>query len=399
MWLYLLIFIIPVIAYYQGVRAREEDQTFLICFLAGLALFVGMSDMFGGYDRYIYGEVFDMIADTTDAEQSYYQNNVFDFFPGEPGYIWLNIIISWITANRYIFILILTLIVYTLLFISLRRYAENYPFALILFLGLWFYFTFTYLRQVLGATIVWLSIPYIAKRQFWKFLCCFLVAWSIHKSAILFFPMYFVPLKLYPQKTILTIMALALVVGISPIPNALFAAYGDASAVEQRADYNASGGFRVAYFIEAAFFLWLLMKKYAEVPDRPTDIVLYNIALVFCAVLLFFIRSENGGRLSWYYIIGLIITITNLVTKGSDRKNLSLMIIAVCLLLNMRIYTGWQVYLNLYPYKTFLTNSYREGDYSWTNYEYDHRYDKDKLYRAPLRLKVNVKLAKEKFFD
>ena len=31
--------------------------------MGALALFVGLADMFGGYDRYIYGEVFDSIAD------------------------------------------------------------------------------------------------------------------------------------------------------------------------------------------------------------------------------------------------------------------------------------------------------------------------------------------------
>ena len=47
--------------------------------------------MFGGYDRYIYAEVFDSIADVTDSRGSYLLNQCFDFFPSEKGYTLLNI--------------------------------------------------------------------------------------------------------------------------------------------------------------------------------------------------------------------------------------------------------------------------------------------------------------------
>lgn len=153
MWLYLIIFFIPVFLF-QFSERLAKDVPIMAMMLGALALFVGMGDMLGGYDRYIYGEIFDSIANTTTAGRSYLLDRAFDFFPKEPGFIWYNIIVSWFTENRYIFILILTFTVYCLLFVSLRRYAENYPFAIIVFLGLWFFFTFTYLRQVLGASLL-----------------------------------------------------------------------------------------------------------------------------------------------------------------------------------------------------------------------------------------------------
>lgn len=145
MWLYLIIFFVPVLLY-QFSEYLSKDVPFLAMMLGFLALFVGMGDMLGGYDRYIYGEVFDTIANTTTQGRAYLLDGSFNFFPNEPGFIWVNIIISWVTENRYIFILLLTFIIYSLLFVSLKRYAENYPFAVIVFLGLWFFFTFTYLR-------------------------------------------------------------------------------------------------------------------------------------------------------------------------------------------------------------------------------------------------------------
>ena len=388
MWLYLLIFFIPVLFYYLRVKSQSQ-LVFLACYLLFLALFVGMSDMFGGYDRYIYGEVFDSIADTTTEHGSYSANNVFDYFPSEPGYTLLNIFISFFTANRYIFILVVTFLIYTLLFVSLKKYADNYAFAVILFMGLWFYFSFTYLRQVLGATIVWLSIDYIAQRRFWKFLLVVLIAMSVHKSAIIFFPVYFIPMRKFPPGKIIRLMLLVLLVGISPIPNALFAAYGDVSSVEMQKDYSATGGFRIAYALEAFFFIYFIINRYRYVKTDRQSIVMLNMALLFCATLLFFVRSENGGRLSWYYMIGLIVTISQLATTGVNKRQVSLFMIALCLFLNVRIYNSWQVFLNLYPYKTFLTDGFRRGDYSYINYEYDEGYTNDKLYRAPFRFEIN----------
>lgn len=392
MWVYILLFLLPLIWYLSGKNSASSST--LAVFMFGFALFVGMSDMFGGYDRYIYGEVFDSIADTTTMGGDYGRAFAI-FFPSEQGYVLLNIVLSWFTANRYVFILLITLITYTCLYRSLRRYCDNYPYAVMLFLGLWFFFSFTYLRQVLGATVAWLGIRYILKRQLWKFLIVWFIAYKIHKSALLFLPLYFISIKKYSPMTILCVMFVLLILGISPLPNALFMAYGDVnSMVEKNAQYNASGGFRVEYFLEAAFFLYIIIRNYALIPNRRVNVLMLNMALVFCGMLLFFIRSENGGRLSWYYMIGIISTLTYLCTQSERKPLLAPMMIVVSLLLYMRIYMAWQMPLGyLYPYKTFLSNGVRENDELWEKFEYDHMYDVNKLYRAPFRFKVDLNIS------
>lgn len=393
MWVYILLFLLPLIWYLSGKNSASSST--LAVFMFGFALFVGMSDMFGGYDRYIYGEVFDSIADTTTMGGDYGRAFAI-FFPSEQGYVLLNIVLSWFTANRYVFILLITLITYTCLYRSLRRYCDNYPYAVMLFLGLWFFFSFTYLRQVLGATVAWLGIRYILKRQLWKFLIVWFIAYKIHKSALLFLPLYFIPIKKYSPMTILCVMFVLLILGISPLPNALFMAYGDVnSMVEKNAQYNASASFRVEYFLEAAFFLYIIIRNYALIPNRRVNVLMLNMALVFCGMLLFFICSENGGRLSWYYMIGIISTLTYLCTQSERKPLLAPMMIVVSLLLYVRVYMAWQTppLNNLYPYKTFLSNGVRANDYSWENWEYDHMYDINKLYRAPLRFKVDLNIS------
>ena len=391
MWLYLLIFFIPVFFFLSTNPGRNQNSSFLFLFLLGLSLFVGFSDMFGGYDRYIYGEIFDNIADITTMKGKYSESLYYNFYNSEFGYTFLNVLISFFTENRYIFILIITLIIYIFLFISLRKYTENYPLAVILFMGLWFFFTFTYLRQVLAATIVWLSIQYVIERKLWKFLVVFLIGFSMHNSAIIFFPLYFIPLKKFSPKLIVGVMLFLLLLGLSPLPNSLFEVYESSSIVERHAEYNASGDLRIAYILEAFFFLYLILKSYKYIPTDKSHVVLLNMALIFCGILLLFVRSENGGRLSWYYMIGIISTITLI---GSHRYNIKTMgtflILGISLFLYLRIYTGWQAYNYLSPYKSFLTNGYRDNDDIRKIYEYNYNYDSDKFCRKAFRFTLNL---------
>lgn len=178
-------------------------------------------------------------------------------------------------------------------------------------------------------------------------------------------------------------MVAAFFLGLTGGPSAIFAAYGEVDS--QRAEVAGNEtGFRIAYLIEAVFFLYIILKRYDEIPLRRVNIVLTNMALTFCLILLFFIKNENGGRLSWYYMIGVISTITYLCTHRHQNRRFANVIVVVCFFLFNRILTSWNI--QLYPYKTFLTNGFRKGDEIEAKFEYDHNYDRDKMYRKPFKL-------------
>ena len=382
MILYIGIFVAMVVLYLLTIK-QPRQQGLLIAIMAFLGIFVGISDMLGGYDRYIYAEVFDELADRVMDGGNIFDTNIFLMYGKEFGYCLLNLLVALFTANRYILILVVTLTIYACLYVSFKRYTNNYAFAIILFLGLWFFFSFTYLRQILGASIVWLSIKYVSERNMKMFLIMVFIGFSFHNSAIMLLPLYFVPIKAFDKSKILMVMGVLLLLGLSGGPGAAFEAYGSIMESDQRIAENLedTSGFRIAYFIEAVFFLYFILKNYDIITRTPSQIVMTNAALIFCGLLLFFVKSENGGRISWYYMIGIISTLTYIATYQRRVTNTAITLIVVCLFLYIRVYNSWQLYLNLYPYKTFFTNGHREGDYSWEKYEYDHNYDIDKFYR------------------
>ncbi len=384
MLLYLTIFLIPAFIYLLTAEkpSKYRNYTFLLTYVGGLAIFVGIADMLGGYDRYIYGELFDYVADQLKAGVPFYKTLIFEQYPSELGFDMLNVLIGFITRNRYIFILIVTLLIYSSLFVALKKYVENYPFAIVLFLALMFFFTFTYLRQILAVSIIWHSIPYIEQRKKWKFLLIAVISATFHNSTLLFVPFYFMPIKKFSKDSVVWIMLACFLIGLWGPINSLYDAYADVSGDTSRmAGYEVGSGFRIAYFIEAVFFLFYILNNYEKVGHNKLQIILLNMAIIFCGVLLVFIKSENGGRLSWCFFIGLIATLTSLATRIKYANSISMVLIVVSFFLYMRIFIAWQAYLNLYPYKTFFTDGYRDGDYTWELYEYDHNYDEDKFYR------------------
>ncbi len=381
MYIYVLILALAMSGVLFLPQKTAKSTTYLAWWMIALALFVGVSDMLGGYDRYIYGELFDEVADIRQEGRDFSTAYIFQQYPTELGYVYLNVLLSYFTANRYVFIFVLTLIIYALYYIDIKRYASDYRMALLLFLGLLFFFTFTYLRQMIGVGIAGLSLKYVYERKLWKFVICILLAALFHNSAIILFPIYIIPSRKYSVGVVIVLMLICLLIGVSGISSSLFEAYSSTSGLEERTTkyIEDTSGFRIAYLLEAIFFLWLILANYGKVGTDKRQIVLLNVALTFCAILLLFIRSENGGRLGWFFIMGLIATLTTILVKQQKIVFNRTMVCALVLFLYLRIISFWGIFL--YPYKTFFNNGVRKGDGIYERYEYDRNYARDKFYR------------------
>ncbi len=123
-----LFFFILLVNYLADRHKTTQIQGLFFSFLV-LSVFVGVSDMLGGYDRYIYGELFDDVANIIHVGGSYKEAAVLKLYSSEFGYAGFNILISSISGNRYVFILLTTLVIYTLYYYSLKKYCINFFFA------------------------------------------------------------------------------------------------------------------------------------------------------------------------------------------------------------------------------------------------------------------------------
>ena len=375
---YIILFVITAVLAWTNSGNTKISKFIFFSFCFGLALFVGLADMLGGYDRYIYSEVFQNMHENV-TKGVFFSDEFLLFFGKEPLYGLINDVIAFFTPNRYIFILVYTLVLYAVYAINFYRYTKNPFFALLIFEGLMFFFTFTYLRQVLAAGIIWLAIPYVAQRNLKKYLLFVVLATLIHNSAAYMILLYFIPRRKFERKRIILFMVALLIVGISGVTKFVFSVSGDVINNSRIAGYadTAEFGFRIEYVIESVLFLFILLMNYKKIGEDERSLTMMNVYLMFCGVLLFFCKSSDGGRISWYCLLGVIVILEKLC-RPKSAVPLKSFITLLCFVLFYRILSSWGILL--YPYKTFLTPGIRQGDFIEELYEYDHTYDNDKLY-------------------
>lgn len=387
MWIYYTIFFLIAFFYYWT-QSKTPGKKALWYTMLALGIFVGLGDMLGGYDRYIYGEIFDDSVDIRLAGGSYYsvlnQAGAFE----EKGYMTYNYLMSFVTANRYIFILITSVFIYLSFAYAFKKFIkENWVFAVILLFGLFFFFTFTYLREVMAICISFWAVIAVIKRKLVFFLLIMALAYSFHHSAVILLPIYFIPVRKWSPNFIIAIAVVCFILGSFGVSRIGFTAFSAITGGDRRADeyvneFDIEGYFRIDYMLEAVFFLFCLLSLYHRIGKDRRTLVLLNYSLAFCFILLLFTRSAQGGRLAWYFLIGVLTLVTEIIHKGETQWRV-IMVVVSFFLFN-RIVTGWDILIS--PYKTFLTDGHRDNDKIFLKFEYDEKYDKDKFYRRPFIL-------------
>lgn len=379
MLLYLSIFLIPLMWYELSKAHPEKGSSKGILFAVFLffALFIGLGDMQGGYDRYIYGAYFDDTADAIRVDLPWRS------YGAEYGYSLFNWLIAHFSQNRYIYILIATLTMYACYYRAFVTYLDDYPLATIVFMGLLYYFTMTYMRQTLAVGFAWQACKYAYERKPVPFFLWVALAFSFHNSAIIFAIMYFIPVRKFSNSTIVTLMIILFFIGLTPVASWMMTTFGDATESQSRTQAYAdnASGYNYGYFLVSIFFAWIMSSNEHLISENNRkDVFFYNMGLMYCAVLLALCRFGSTGRLGWYYMFGLIYTFSVIGMRADLRSVVRTFIIILSFAMFYRITSAWN--FNLSPYKTFLSNGYPCGDrYIYDENEYHKGYTRDKFFR------------------
>lgn len=176
-------------------QSLSSNKYLLIIVVSITALVCGFRDMLGGYDSYIYAAIFDETSEQLKHGIPFYKTSAIVSNPNEFGYDIYNVLVAIVFSNRYIFLLITAMLYFAILFRHVMKYSK-YPFIFFFFyFCMHYFFTFTYLREILACGIVWFSIPYAVNRKPKKFFLLVLFAATFHNSALLFCILYFIANK------------------------------------------------------------------------------------------------------------------------------------------------------------------------------------------------------------
>ena len=339
MFLYIsiLVFIFIGLIYEQNTCPPYSPKTrgaaaFLLVLAIGFV--VGLRDMMGGYDVYVYANIFESLA----RKQEFSLGMFFNLgsqeetaMGQEPGWLLYNKIVGIFTANSNTFFFVTAMLSYVFLFRHLRKFAPYFFFALLIIFCRQFLQSFIYVRQFFACMTVWFALDFAIKRKLIPFLLVVFVAMNIHISGLIFIIVY--PLARWKMPLVIMLggFAAALVMGLTPGFGALLESFGEAAGNEKAMGYSegTGGGVHLFYMIEgvlmAAALLMARSSVYgtqpksvpagrfgqlaqyiprADVESNARTLCLFNVSFLYICASLTTLQSPGMMRLIWVYWIG-----------------------------------------------------------------------------------------------
>lgn len=171
-------------------KYRRKRWWFL--FLAALPMFVliAFRNSLIGADTSVYLKFFDQMVDTPWHMIFYINDLTYEF---EPGFVLFEKILTLITHSPYVYQVIYSTI-YFLSVVTFANEIEKEQFSFLFFFATLgnYIFMFTGVRQCIAISICLLSYKFVKERRLIPFLLLLVLAYTFHRSAILFLAVYFI---------------------------------------------------------------------------------------------------------------------------------------------------------------------------------------------------------------
>ena len=290
MFIYLFLFVLALL---NGLW--EKGKTLFIVLVVGIILVSGFRDMIGGFDVYIYGEVYELNT----IRMFLYPN----FEWGFKAYYWVLKLIS----DKREFLFFVTALLMVIMHTSLiKKLSPLFGLSVFIYFCKFFLMSFVYFRQGLAMGIIWFAIPFLLDRKYGKVFLMVALAYFFHKSSLVFLPFLLIANYRFTSFQLITLTILLFITVASPLGSILTEYIASSSGDEKLARYvEKSGGINLFYVLEVFIFLVLagLFKPIMYGSDNKNAVLFYNGFVVYVWVILFALTNNTFIRLSWYFFI------------------------------------------------------------------------------------------------
>lgn len=361
---YLFIFFLASILFFRAYRKVD----FLIYFFVLVSIMIaGLRDMIGGFDVYIYAEVYEVLRG----------KYLFIYEPFEKGFLTYFYILQTISTKREFMFFISALIMTLLHFYSIKKHSPNIGISLFIYFCKFFLFSFVYLRQGFAMGIAWLSLFYIIEKRYYVTAAFLLLAFFFHKSSIVFLPFLLIAHKKFTARELGVMAAGIIFISITPIGSFLTSFLAEASESEKLSAYTSkSGAVNLFYLIEGGLGIYLasIFNKYFYLNKQTT--VIFNGFFMYSIVILAGLTNATFIRFSWYYFIFVVLALPYIYYFYSWKnkffqpqfKLLLFLYYSLVFFRLLIVYDGG----DFMPYKTIFQDFERNG--RWEFMEYRQRY-------------------------
>jgi transmembrane protein EpsG len=265
-----------------GVTIIKPNKIFAFIAVLTLVLISGLRNNIG--DTYAYVLTYKLVPGYS-----------WDFIISqkEQGFIFLQLFLHQISANPQILIFTAALITNVIIGIILYQYSRFFELSLYVYITSGLYLvSMNGMRQFLAGAILFAATKYIMNGNWKKYILVVLLASTVHQSALILIPIYFIVRREAWTKSTFLLLALAvmLALGYNQLSGAFFEVIGNGTYGQYK-DFQEGGANILRVLVQAAPLLpaYLGRKKLRELFPKSDYIV--NLCLL--GMVFMIISTQN----------------------------------------------------------------------------------------------------------
>lgn len=312
MFLYLLNYglIILYMLFFLNAKKDKKEKVKKILFVVSVIQIVCLLGLRGldiGSDLPFYWKYYDL-------QQNYEITNL-SFSRYELFFKLLTKGITLITLNKQFYLFAISVLSIVPIAMIVYKYSKNPFLSLLLFMSFGFYnFDFSGLRQAIAFALTFYSFRYIKQQKLLKYILIILCATLFHKSALIFFPAYFLKnIKITKAKIYFLVLVDVFIylfkVQIFNFVNRFF--YDE---------YSLSVSDSYTWMIMCLFVLCFCFLFYKKVV-KENNSVLFNLVIIGTTIMLLSPIASNILRVANYYFMFIILLVPEVIAHIRTGKN------------------------------------------------------------------------------
>ncbi|MCD2502907.1 EpsG family protein [Clostridium sp. NSJ-145] len=290
-------------------KMNKPSIFYTLIVIAILALFSGLR--WGIGDTPFYVHTYNLLGPGFNAEGY------------EKGFLLIMQILKKISANPQFMIFVLGVVTTSLNIWIMRQYSACFELSVFMYITSGFYLvTMNGLRQCLAAAFLFTGTYLIIKGKFKAYLLLVLLMTTIHSTAIVMIPLYFIA-RMEPWSKSIYIVLGVFLIGLffyEPMMQIL-SQVNDKAAVYSESTEGGANIVRVAVYIVPVIFSYLKREELSKV--WPESNIFVNISLVNLMIMLFSLYNWIFARFNIYTQVYTFVLLPYIIIKclnGKERR-------------------------------------------------------------------------------
>ena len=318
----------------QAINPKKARKYFCIIAFIQLFVFHAFLDPYKMYDLPGYLETYESFRKNS---LMYSLNTGFLGVKMEPGWIVMCKLLTLISSDPFTTIYFSSIVIVGLYCLIIYRFSAKVWLSVYLFLCTTFGQSLFVIRQHMAIAICLASVPFIINRIFWKFALLILVATSIHFTAIVFVPLYFL-YSLRLTKKFYILFLLFAVIGWSGA-SAIFMWFFEKSWYVSYLDAEGSNLTNFS-IMTISLLLYLFVSKWNIKAIRGAEKCFFLMLCLGVILSLVGAGFSPTNRLIKYYYISMIFIIPYSLNKISEEAMRVVATFIIMVAFMMLFYSG-----------------------------------------------------------